>query len=392
MSGRRESLSADEARRVALLAQGFIGASGRRGGVEQMLNRVGAVQLDTISVLARSHELVAYARLGDVGRERVEAAYWGPESATFEYWSHAACILPRQLWPWFAKRRRRHTARDERVPESLRRTILDRLAADGPLTARELGGARRGGEWWDWSPVKRAAEDLLAMGELVCVSRRGWHRVYDLTERAIPEELRRIQPTNEECTVALIRCAANALGVATLGDIADYHRQRPQTVRRAIDAAELIPVRVSGWDEPAWAAPPALDALADGIRGRHRTTLLSPFDSLVWHRPRTARIFGFLRKLEAYVPADRREDGYFAMPVLHRGRLVARVDPKRDGRTLVARQVRFEREEVDGVAAALIEAARWIGGDSVRCERVVPERLARPLQSAVDAMSTPAPR
>jgi hypothetical protein len=386
MSGRRESLTADEARRVALFSQGLIGASGRPGGVDQMLARVGAVQLDTISVLARSHELVAYARLGPVGRRRVEAAYWGPGSATFEYWSHAACILPRGLWPWFAKRRRRYALRTERVPAALRRAIRDRLA-DGPLTARELGGARGGGEWWDWSPLKRAAEDLLAMGELVCVSRRGWHRVYDLAERAIPDELRQAEPTNDECTLALIRCAVDALGVATLGDIADYHRQRPATVRRLIAAAGLVPVTIAGWGEPAWAAPAALDALACGLRGRHRTTLLSPFDSLIWHRPRTERIFGFVRKLEAYVPAGRREDGYFAMPVLYRGRLVARVDPKRVGRTLVARHVRFEQADVEGVAAALVEAARWVDADSVTCERVVPRPLARPLQAAVDAMS-----
>ncbi len=349
-----------------------------------MLRRLGAVQLDTISVLARSHELVAYARLGTVGRPAVEQAYWGEPSAAFEYWAHAASILPIELWPWFAKRRHRLGSHARSTPGA-RNEICRRLADEGPLTARQLGGARLGGPWWDWSPLKRAAEDLLASGELVCVTRQSWHRVYDLAERAIPAELLGHTPSADECTVALIRRAGDALGVGTLEDIADYYRQRPVTVRRLIGESGLVPVTVDGWDGPAWASPVALDVAEPGIRGRSRTTLLSPFDSLVWHRPRTERIFGFRRKLEAYVPAARREDGYFAMPVLHAGRLIARVDPRRVGRTLVARHTRFEGRDVAGVVRALTAAAAWVGCDNVRCERVSPAELASPLHVGVAA-------
>ena len=142
------ALSRDEARRAALRAQGLLGSDGRRGGPAAMLRRLGAVQLDTISVLARSHELVAYARLGAVGRSKVEKAYWS--GGAFEYWSHAACVLPIEEWPMFGFRRRYFRDRGWRwheVPQDACPKVLDALRANGPMTVTELGGARRGGEW-----------------------------------------------------------------------------------------------------------------------------------------------------------------------------------------------------------------------------------------------------
>src|SRR4051794_17455277 len=239
-----------------------------------MLRALGAVQLDTISVLARSHELVAYARLGPVGRGAVERAYWGGDA--FEYWSHAACVLPVAEWPWFAFRRRAFRARGLRwhevPPPKALDAILDRLRADGPLTTTDLGGAKAGGEWWDWSQAKVGIEWLLDIGEVVCVERRGWRRVYDLPERVIPAELLAQEPADRECLRRLVARAGRALGVATRGDLADYHRLKGEQVAAVVDATGLVPVTVEGWNAPAWAHPDALDA----PRGRHRTTLLSP--------------------------------------------------------------------------------------------------------------------
>lgn len=353
-----------------------------------MLRRLGAVQLDTISVLARSHELVAYARLGGIGRDAVEAAYWSG-TAAFEYWAHAASILPISDWPWYAMRRARH--RDALTgPSAPRDAIIAALRTGGPQTARQLGGARQGGDWWDWSPLKRAAEDLLAAGEVVCVSRRGWHRVYDLAERAIPEAVREHAPSDRECKVTLVRRAASALGVGTVADLADYHRQRPTRMRVVIDEAGLVPVRVEGWNAPAWACPAALQALGAGLPRAHRTTLLSPFDSLIWDRARTERIFGFAHRLEAYVPAPRRVYGYFAMPVLAGGRLVARVDPARRDGVLIGRTVTLERRRAVGaVARAMVEAAGWVGCERVSVERVVPPDAAAPLRAALTAAMRP---
>jgi uncharacterized protein YcaQ len=380
-----EHLSADEARRIALRAQGLLGAPDRRGGVPALLRRLGAVQLDTIAVLARSHELVPYARLGPVGRDAVERAYWttGPPRA-FEYWSHAACVLPLENWPHFAFRRRWYRARGQRwhtVSEEACGGVLERLRAEGPLTTKQLGGGRRGGPWWDWSAVKVAVEWLLDVGEVVCVERRAWQRVYDLAERALPPALLTEDPDDDACLAVLVAGAARALGVATEADLAEHHRLRREEVRRVVGAAGLVAVRVEGWRDPAWADPAALAGL--GRRGRHRTTLLSPFDSLVWDRRRTHRIFDFMHRLEAYVPAHRRVHGYYAMPLLAGGRLAGRVDPARDGGTLVARRVSVEPGAVGDLAAALREAAVWVGCDAVVVERVTPAVAAAPLRAAV---------
>ncbi|MFI9206357.1 winged helix-turn-helix domain-containing protein [Streptomyces sp. NPDC053048] len=379
-------LSADEARRLALRAQGLLGAPDRRAGTRGVLRRLGAVQLDTISVLARSHELVPYARLGAVGRDAVESAYWSGEHA-FEYWSHAACILPIEEWPLFAFRRRAMKARGHRwhVMKDSERScaaVRARLEADGPLTAGALGGAKNGGEWWDWSETKIAVEWLLDTGEVVCTRRRGWKRVYDLAERAVPEALFHDGLDDAECVRRLVAQAGTAMGVATRADLADYHRLKGEQVDAVVDDTGLVPVEVEGWGKPAWADPAAL---ADGARGRHRTTLLSPFDSLIWDRPRTERIFGFTHRLEAYVPKPKRVHGYFAMPLLTGGRLAGRVDPAREGRTLVARQVSLEdAKAVEPMARALWEAAGWVGCDAVRVERCDDAGLAAALVAALD--------
>ncbi|MFE2552347.1 winged helix-turn-helix domain-containing protein [Streptomyces sp. NPDC059355] len=391
------SLSADEARRIALRAQGFLGAPDRRGGgtpggaggrVRGVLRHLGAVQLDTISVLARSHELIPYARLGAVGRPAVESAYWSGGHA-FEYWSHAACILPIEEWPHFAFRRRSRRARGHRWhilqdKERSTRAVLDRLKADGPLTSTELGGAKNGGEWFEWSETKIAVEWLLDTGEVVCAERRGWKRVYDLPERAVPDALLHDDLDDRECLRRLVTLAGQSLGVGTRADIADYHRLKGEQVDAVIADSGLVPVEVEGWTKPAWADP---SALATAPRGRHRTTLLSPFDSLVWDRPRTERIFGFTHRLEAYVPKPKRIHGYFAMPLLAGGRLQGRVDPAREGTTLVARQLSLTTPKAARpMAQALREAAEWVGCDAVRVERAGSPEEAAAVTAALAAL------
>ena len=388
---------------MTLRAQGFLGAGGRRGGVHGMLRRIGAVQLDTISVLARSHELVAYARLGPVPRERIERAYWHPRTpVAFEYWSHAACVLPIEEWPYYEFRRRALRARGVRwhtVDERTCAGVLARLRAEGPLTATQLGGAKGGGQWWDWSETKIAVEWMLDVGDVICVRRDGWRRVYDLPERVLPAGLLGLDLPDSECLVHLAGVAARALGVATRADLVDYQRlnhltglltPRPASrVEESALAAGLTPVAIGGPGKtsvPAWAGPEAL-AQAQGVpRGRHRTVLLSPFDSLVWDRKRTKRLFGFDHSLEAYVPAQKRIHGYYTMPLLAGGRLLGRVDPARDGSTLVARQLTLDTPRaVPHMARALTEAAKWVGCDNIALEKVSPAQLKPALTSALTA-------
>ena len=416
-------LNADEVRRITLYAQGFLGAGAKRGGVAGVLRRVSAVQLDTISVLARSHELVAYARLGPVGRAAVEEAYWpSTKPAAFEYWAHAACILPVADWPYYAWRRRAITARGQRwhkVSEEACEQVLGRLRDEGPLTATQLGGAKAGGPWWDWSEVKIAAEWLLDTGRAVCVRRTGWRRIYDLPERVIPADLLGLEPTDDECLIHLVGTVSRALGVATHADFMEYQRlngyglQLRDTTRLdvAAAAAGLVPVtvhrgpaggsgpsgpgmppgrtvslRASARPVPAWADPAALTWLAAGGRGTHRTALLSPFDSLIWDRKRVLRMFGYRHLFEPYVPKEKRERGYFTMPLLAGGQIAGWADPARDGKTLVARNVFLEKPTaVAPMARALTEAAQWAGCSNVVAERVQPAPLAQPLTAALQA-------
>jgi uncharacterized protein len=402
------TLSPDDARLLTLRAQGFVGAEGRRGGVPGMLRRIGAVQLDTISVLARSHELVAYARLGAVPRARIERAYWHPGQATaFEYWSHAACILPVAEWPYYGFRRRALQARGMRwhqVPENVCPEVLARLRAEGPLNATQLGGARSGGDWWDWSETKVAVEWLLDIGQVICARRNGWRRVYDLPERVLPPELLDAEPSDAECVTHLAAVAARALGVVTRADLADYQRLRwggtgqvkdgdAMTPGEAAAAAGLIPVEIAGpRHDPAiqaWADPSALAEHQSGTaRGRHRVTLLSPFDSLVWDRKRTLRMFGFEHSLEAYVPQAKRVHGYFTMPLLAKGRLLGRVDPARSGRTLVARKLSLDKASAtEPMARALTDAAAWVGCDNVELGQVTPVTLEPRLRKALSDLA-----
>lgn len=375
MSAPPMTMSADEARRVTLFAQGLLGPR-LRGGAATTLRRLGGVQLDTISVLARSHELVAYARHGAIPRTSIEAAYWGPRSATFEYWSHAACVLPLEEWPLYEFRRRAFRVRGRRWhfledAAASCAEVIARLRNEGPLTARELGGAQKGGTWWDWSEIKIAAEWLLDTGELVCRERRGFQRVYDLAERAIPPDVAQVEWSDEECATLLVQSAGRSLGVATARDLAVYKGLPATLVQRVLRHTDLEPVLVQGWARPAFVAPGATDVLTRRVTSRN--LLISPFDSLTWDRERTKRVFGFAHRLEAYVPRHMRQHGYFAMPVLGGNRLVGLVDPGRRGHTLVAKQITLvTKAAARRVAAALVEAASWVDCHDVAIERVDP--------------------
>jgi len=382
------TLSAREARRVALEAQGLLGRR-IKGGLGAMLRQVRAVQLDTISVLARSHELVTFARLGPIERARIDAGYWGPKSTTFEYWSHAACILPIEDWPAYGSQRRARIARGRRWhrledADKSCSYVRDRLFAEGPLSARELGGAKKGGPWWDWSETKIAAEWLLDIGALVCRQRKGFQRIYDLAERAVPPEIYSAELSDEACQIRLVEAAAGALGVASASDLAAYHGLTRRQVEQILPKTELRAAVVEGWGHPAYITGSTLEVLDRRMKGR--ALLISPFDSLTWYRERTERLFGFRHRLEAYVPRAKREHGYFSMPVLGGDRLVGLVDPGRVGSTLVAKHVSLASKDAAAyVVAALVEAARWVASDSIVIEKVTPSERTAELCSLMKA-------
>jgi uncharacterized protein len=370
-----DSLSIGQARRLALAAQGLTGSRATRpasaASLRAALGRVGAVQIDSINVVARSHELALAARAGPHDPAAFERLVYR-RHAGFEHWGHAASFLPVEAFRWFLPRM--HAARAEarkwflkartRHPEWYPR-VLDRIRAEGPLAAsafREPDDRRRG-PWWDWTPAKAVLEDLFAQGVLLVHDRVRFERRYDLAERVLPGALDEAVPSPQEAAVALTVLAARALGVATAADLTDYFRLSAAETRAALAEATasglLRRVAVEGWAKPAYL--PA-DATVPG-RIRHPPLLLSPFDSLVWSRERTARLFGFRYVLEIYVPPAKRLHGYYVMPVLAGGRLVARIDPKhdREARRLVLRRFHVEHGiEPEYAAEVTATAAGWL--------------------------------
>ena len=265
-----DSLSLEEARRVALRAQGLFGARVTAGGVPAMVRRLGAVQLDTISVLARSHELVAYARQGPIGSRRVEEAYWGPKSDTFEYWSHAACVVPLEDWPAYEFKRRAQARPGQALarPRGCRQVVW---RGAGPAARRGTADRQRAGRGQEGRALVGLVRDedrgrvVVDVGELVCRQRRGFQRVYDLTERAVPDDLLAQEWTDDECAHRLVSAAGRSLGVATEADLAVYHGLPRPLVRRALPATDLVRVVVAGWAQPTYADPAALAPLGAAL-------------------------------------------------------------------------------------------------------------------------------
>jgi uncharacterized protein len=373
-------LSAPEARRVALAAQGF--ADRRPAGrvdarhVRRVLGRVGLLQIDSVNVLVRSHYLPLFSRLGPYPRDVLERLAY-EQGALFEYWSHEQSLLPVEAHPLVRWRMARaaagHTwaglARFAAEQPAFVESVLAEVAERGGLTASALRQpGERSGPWWGWGKGKLALECLHRAGRLAAVRRPSFERVYDLPERVLPADvLARPTVPETEARKALLVQAARSLGVATAADLADYHRQRVGAVRpllaELVEEGSLAPARVEGWDAPAYADPAARVP-----RRVEAAALVSPFDSLVWDRRRTERLFGFHLRLEIYTPAAERRWGYYVLPFLLGDRLVGRVDLKADrrGGALLVHAAHGEAgadpATVCGpLAADLASMASWLG-------------------------------
>lgn len=380
---RPERLSVAEARRVAVAASGLARRSpGRkdRRHLAAVVDRLGLLQLDSVNVVGRAHDLVLYSRLGPHPASLLrEAAYrrrW-----LYEAWCHEASLVPTSLWPLLAWRRERmHADRWWRGWAEGKADLLAALEADlagrGPLRASQLSVPRvRRESWWGWDDAKRGLEHLFATGRLAVADRAGttgFERAYDLVERVLPAEvLATPVPPEEEARAALLLQAARAQGVATLDDLADHHRQKPALARppvaRLVEEGRLVPVQVEGWRQPAYLHPDA--ALPRRVASR---ALVAPFDPIVWNRPRAERLFGFRYRIEIYTPAAKRTYGYYVLPFLLGERLVARVDAKADRkRKVLMVPAAFAEDSVDPrevagpLADELAMLAGWHGLDRV---------------------------
>ena len=347
----RDSISLAEARRIALAAQGLDGAvrhevvdTTAAPGRQELLRvarRLGIVQIDSVNVLVRSHYLPFFSRLGPYDPAVLEAtAYDGRRRGMFEYWGHEASLLPVETQPLLRWRMQRAKNGDglwsgvARFGSERGRfcgEVLAQIRDRGPLGVSEIedGGRRRGG-WWGWSEGKVALEWLFWTGQVTTHSRRRFERIYDLPERVLPSRvLAAPTPGEDDAQRALLRISLDALGVATARDLRDYFRlplaATKARIAELVDASEWRTVRVEGWRDPAYV--PGTVRIPRRAEG---SALLSPFDSLVWCRERTQRLFDFRYRLEIYTPAHKRVHGYYVLPFLLGDRLVARVDLKAD--------------------------------------------------------------
>ena len=384
----RDTLTAGEARRIALAAQGFGGS--REGPVTRrqltrLVDQLGVIQIDSVNVVSRTHYLPAFSRLGAYPREMLEDIAWGAKRPLFEYWAHEASLLPLASQPLFRWRMSdalegvgawKGIARFLRERRDFVDRALDEIAARGAMSASELEiGTKGAGGWWGWSEGKRAVEGLFWTGELTTATRRGtFERVYDLPHRVLPKAIVETPtPPRDEAQRQILMIAARAMGVATLRDLRDYFRMGVEDTKarvgELVEAGALQPVTVQGWREPAF-----LDPAARRPRRIEGAALLSPFDNLIWFRERTERMFGVRIRLEIYTPAEKRTHGYYVLPFLEGDAITARVDLKADRKTgvLIVQAAHAEPWASDQtpvrLAAELRTMAGWLGLQSVRVE------------------------
>jgi uncharacterized protein YcaQ len=395
-------LSAEQARRLALAAQGFgrPRPSGRMDArhVRRAIDDVGLLQLDSVNVFLRSHYMPLFSRLGPYPREALDRLAWHEDTGgrarraqrrdLFEYWGHEASLLPVELQPLL---RWRMARADSLAWKGVRRIaaeqpqllefVLGEVRERGPLRTSALapkGHSRTPGEMWSWSEEKTALEYLFFSGQLCAARRVNFERLYDLPERVLPKAvLESPTPSQEEAQRQLLLVAAKRLGVATEPDLGDYFRlPRAESKARVAELAEngdLLPVHVEGWRQPGYVTPQRPAGLRRVTSAR---ALLTPFDSLVWARERTERLFGFRYRIEIYVPAPKRVYGYYVLPFLLGDRLVARVDLKSDRQAGVLRvRGAFAEDHADQVHVAqeLAEELRllseWLGLGGVAVAR-----------------------
>jgi uncharacterized protein len=340
----RTKLSLAQARRVALAAQGFHegrpDAAGSRH-LKRHIQRSHLLQIDSVNVLVRAHYMPLFSRLGAYDRELLErAAYHPKKRETFEYWGHEASLISLDLHPHFRWRMAR-AARGEGIYGGLARfgkekrafieEVRKEIATRGPMGAGELSGGGKGqGSWWGWSDGKRALEWLFWAGEVTTAARRGFERIYDLPERVLPSAvLNAPTPSDDEAQRELLRRSIRALGIASERCLRDYFRLEVSDTKvriaELVEAGDLVPVIVDGWNGPVY-----LDPDARFPRRVDARALVSPFDPIVWERTRTERLFDFRYRIEIYVPAEKREFGYYCLPFLMGEKIVARVDLKAD--------------------------------------------------------------
>jgi uncharacterized protein YcaQ len=364
------TLSNPEARAVALNSLGF--SDSKPQSVLEVFDRTNLLQVDSVNVFERAHYLPLFSRLGRYDKSELDQLTGGFNPKLIEYWAHEASIIKTDELPLFHWRMSDNRYHDWN--ESLGQWIAAELKERGPLTTSDFEHPdhSRRGAWWGWSDVKQTLERMFYCGALVSGGRTKFKRIYALPEQVLPSALLENPTSAAEAQKELLVKAASSLGVGTKKDLADYFRLKSKDIvthfDELVEEGRLTPVSVEGWKEIAYISPQT-DLSPNAHQG---TTALSPFDPVCWNRDRTSRLFGFDYKIEIYVPADKRKFGYYSLPVLHDGQLIARLDLK-SNRQLNKLQVQSSWAEESQVGAFptkamtahLKEIAKWQGLSSI---------------------------
>lgn len=408
-------LSIGAARALHLAAQGLLQPRRRKAAkadVLEAIRRMALLQIDTISVVARSPYLVLWSRLGDYPPHWLDELL--AEGHLFEYWAHEACFIPvedyglyrhRMLDPAAMGWKYSSTWMRERAGEVA--ALLAHIRTRGPVRSSDFerndgkAGAKadaKAGSWWDWKPEKRSLEVLFTSGALMIARRHNFQRIYDLAERVLPGWSDERMPALPEVRRAFALQAVRALGLARAGWVPDYHRTRRPHLDLAplADEGLLLRARVEGWSEPVYIHPDHAALARQAAQGSLKptlTTILSPFDPVVWDRRRALELFDFDYRLECYTPAAKRRYGYFTLPLLRRGQLLGRIDAKAHRRSgvfeikaaLLEPGVRLGEALLRDVAQALQRCARWHACPDVQLGRTEPPELAPRLAAALGA-------
>lgn len=397
-------LSLAEARRIAIAAQALDQppVQTTKADVLALVRRLGCVQIDTIHVVARSPYFVLWSRLEDYEPGWLDELLY-PDRQVFEYWAHAASIVPIEHWPLFASRRQKHsTGEGGWSPDWYRKNadvvtqVLNEIRERGPLGAADFAAPpdHRGGGWWEWKPAKSALDALWSGGELMIERRVNFHRRYDLRERLLPPALAEQTLSEDEQRRSLAALALQAMGLATARQLADYFRQGQVGIKAFLESfvaeGSAERVQVADWPTPAYLHRDQWSAAAN-LPPVERTTLLSPFDSLIWDRERTRALWGFDYTIECYTPAPKRRYGYFTLPILRRGDLIGRLDAKAERKAGVFRVktlhlepgVAVDEAVAHDVAQALLSCARWHRTPDLVVEWTEPAAFLPVLQAAL---------
>lgn len=387
----KTELSLSEARKLALYSQGLLSSDFPKGkeGTLTVMEKIGYVQIDTISVVERAHHHVLWNRQPDYKRDNLDELI--EDKTAFEYWSHAASYLPMRDFRYTLIDKKIHAQRiAERLPDaSMRKFVFERIKAEGPLQAKDFEHSSKGtGGWWEHKPAKHALEMLFIQGDLMIVRRVNFQKVFDLTERVLPPEINRTPPTREEFIRYLITSVIKAHGFASIEEISylrggDVRKSVQKVIKEMLENKELLSIAIEGGKLLYYITPENLRRM--DLTFDNQTHILSPFDNAVIQRKRLQTLWDFDYQIECYVPAPKRKFGYFCLPIMAGDNFIGRIDAKAERKTkrLIVNSLHIEKEctvHDSGIADSLVRYAKFNGCNTIEITATYPSAIKKPLE------------